>query len=60
VYGSQIFDYWMDPWGFMYEHWTDTDRLNADFVGLHDASVESANGPWGMDVPARFFTHAHA
>ncbi|HDR9501110.1 MULTISPECIES: VOC family protein [Burkholderia cepacia complex] len=60
VYGAQIFDYWMDPWGFMYEHWTDTDRLNADSTGLRDASVESANGPWGMDVPARFFAHAHA
>ena len=59
VYGSQIFDYWMDPWGFMYEHWTDTDRLNCDFVGLRDATVESANGPWGMDVPQRFFRHAH-
>lgn len=59
VYGAQIFDYWMDPWGFMYEHWTDTDRLNADFVGLRDAPVESANGPWGAQVPERFFTHAH-
>lgn len=59
VYGSQIFDYWLDPWGFMYEHWTDTDRLNADFVGLRDATIESANGPWGMDVPERFLTHVH-
>jgi catechol 2,3-dioxygenase-like lactoylglutathione lyase family enzyme len=59
VYGAQIFDYWMDPWGFMYEHWTDTDRFNAGFVGLRDATPESADGPWGMDVPARFFTHAH-
>lgn len=59
VYGAQIFDYWMDPWGFMYEHWTDTDRLKADFVGLREAPLESANGPWGMDVPERFFMHAH-
>lgn len=59
VYGAQIFDYWMDPWSFMYEHWTDTDRLNADFVGLRDAPVESADGPWGDQVPERFFTHAH-
>ena len=59
VYGAQIFDYWMDPFSFMYEHWTDTDRLNADFVGLRGASVESANGPWGAQVPERFFTHAH-
>ena len=60
VFGAQVFDYWMDPWGFMFEHWTDTDRLNAQFVGRLDATVGDANGPWGMDVPERFFTHAHA
>lgn len=27
--GSQIFDYWQDPWGRIHEHWTDTDVLNA-------------------------------
>lgn len=59
VFGGQVFDYWMDPWGFMYEHWTDTDRVNAQFVGRLDATIEEANGPWGMDVPARFLTHAH-
>ena len=59
VFGAQVFDYWMDPWGFMFEHWTDTDRINAEFVGRLDATVEDANGPWGMDVPQRFFTHAH-
>lgn len=25
VLGSQIFDYWLDPWGHMVEHWTDGD-----------------------------------
>jgi catechol 2,3-dioxygenase-like lactoylglutathione lyase family enzyme len=59
VYGAQIFDYWMDPFGFMYEHWTDTDRVNADFRGETAAPIESAFGPWGADVPDRFFTHAH-
>lgn len=59
VFGSQIFSYWMDPWGFMYEMWTDSDRLNAEFVGKLDATVEEADGPWGMDVPDRFFTHSH-
>src|SRR5205823_7689165 len=26
--GSQINDYWSDPWGRVHEHWSDTDRLN--------------------------------
>ena len=29
IYGSQIFDYWADPWGRVHEHMTDSDRLNA-------------------------------
>jgi len=59
VYGAQIFDYWMDPFDFMYEHWTDTDRMNADFRGVVDGTLESANGPWGAQVPERFFMHSH-
>jgi len=59
VYGGQIFDYWMDAWDFMYEHWTDTDRVNADFVGIVNGTIDSANGPWGAAVPERFFMHAH-
>lgn len=27
--GSQIFDYWRDPWGNTLEHWTDGDLLTA-------------------------------
>ena len=30
VLGSQIFDYWKDPWGHVLEHFTDGDLLNAD------------------------------
>ena len=59
VYGGQIFDYWMDAWDFMYEHWTDTDRVNARFQGVVDGTIDSANGPWGAAVPERFFMHAH-
>lgn len=29
ILGSQIFDYWKDPWGFELEHWTDGDRFTA-------------------------------
>jgi len=27
--GSQVFDYWRDPWGHTLEHWTDGDLLTA-------------------------------
>jgi catechol 2,3-dioxygenase-like lactoylglutathione lyase family enzyme len=29
VLGSQIFDYWRDPWGHVVEHFTDGDLLNS-------------------------------
>lgn len=28
ILGSQIYDYWLDPWGHMVEHWTDGDLFN--------------------------------
>lgn len=31
ILGSQIFDYWSDPWGRNHEHWTDGDLLNEDW-----------------------------
>jgi catechol 2,3-dioxygenase-like lactoylglutathione lyase family enzyme len=30
VLGSQVFDYWKDPWGHELEHWTDGDLLTAE------------------------------
>jgi catechol 2,3-dioxygenase-like lactoylglutathione lyase family enzyme len=29
ILGSQIFDYWQDPWGHVHEHYADGDLLNA-------------------------------
>jgi hypothetical protein len=26
--GSQVYDYWADPWRRVHEHWADSDRLN--------------------------------
>jgi len=52
VYGAQVFDYWMDPWEFMYEHWT-------DIRGILDGTFESVVGPWGAALPERFALHAH-
>ncbi len=58
VLGSQVFDYWYDPWGRAHEHWTDVDMLNASTppnlvpaeVGLHSQ--------WGDSAPQEFIEHA--
>jgi catechol 2,3-dioxygenase-like lactoylglutathione lyase family enzyme len=40
VLGSQIFDYWQDPWGHVLEHFTDGDLLNASYQSeLHDPAT---------------------
>merc|ERR1711990_1404124 len=28
INGSQVYDYWHDPFGFQLEHWTDGDQFN--------------------------------
>jgi catechol 2,3-dioxygenase-like lactoylglutathione lyase family enzyme len=33
IYGSQIFDYWADPWGRVHEHMTDRERLSEAAIG---------------------------
>lgn len=49
--GSQVFDYWKDPWGHEIEHWTDGDQLvTADGGGI--GSVADLMGvQWGMPMP---------
>lgn len=33
IEGSQVFDYWRDPFGNKIEHWTDGDLVNDDYRG---------------------------
>lgn len=52
--GSQVFDYWEDPWGRVHEHWADSDRLN-----VHNGSnlipiEEGLRSQWGEEPPQRF------
>lgn len=51
ILGSQIFDYWRDPWGHTLEHWTDGDLFTAadptGKVGLD----QLAGVQWGPDLP---------
>jgi len=54
VLGSQIFDYWRDPSGFMVEHYTDGDLCQRDTpMGYHQARPEALY-QWGPNVPPTF------
>jgi len=52
--GSQVYDYWADPWGRVHERWADTDRLNArsgsHLLPAHEALISQ----WGGPPPERF------
>lgn len=51
VLGSQIFDYWRDPWGHVLEHFTDGDLLNRSHEpGLHDPAT-ALGTQWGTFGP---------
>ncbi len=52
ILGSQIFDYWRDPWGHTLEHWTDGDLMTASW-GSREATPQDLMGvQWGMKMPA--------
>lgn len=54
ILGSQIFDYWQDPWGAKHEHYCDGDLFTADVpMGVHPVSRE-AMSQWGQAMPASF------
>jgi hypothetical protein len=58
--GSQIYDYWADPWGRVHEHWSDTDRLNkkngSNLISADDGLVSQ----WGERPPERFLNRVIA
>jgi catechol 2,3-dioxygenase-like lactoylglutathione lyase family enzyme len=56
--GSQVFDYWADPWGRVHERWADTDRLNAANGGNVLSVEEGFQSQWGDRPPDRFIGHA--
>ena len=58
VLGSQVFDYWMDPWDRVHEHWTDSDRLNSDTPSNLVAVEEGLDSQWGAPAPEKFIRHA--
>ncbi len=51
VLGSQVFDYWRDPWGHVLEHFTDGDLLDANVKpGSFDPGV-ALGTQWGTFGP---------
>lgn len=54
ILGSQIFDYWQDPWGDKHEHYCDGDLFtDAVPMGVHAVSRE-AMSQWGQTMPSSF------
>lgn len=55
--GSQVYDYWADPWGRVHEHWADSDRLNRDDGGQLISAEEGLISQWGEGPPPKFVGH---
>jgi catechol 2,3-dioxygenase-like lactoylglutathione lyase family enzyme len=54
ILGSQIFDYWQDPWGAKHEHYCDGDLFTAGVpMGVHPVSRD-AMSQWGPAMPSTF------
>jgi catechol 2,3-dioxygenase-like lactoylglutathione lyase family enzyme len=54
--GSQVFDYWLDPWERIHEHWTDTDLLNSANAA-NTMPITDLRSQWGDPAPERFKNH---
>jgi catechol 2,3-dioxygenase-like lactoylglutathione lyase family enzyme len=55
--GSQVFDYWCDPWGHVHERWADTDRLNAATPPNLVSAETGLSSQWGEGAPQKFIDH---
>jgi len=53
--GSQIFDYWRDPFGLRIEHYIDGDVSNIHYQPKRYAVTAEETTQWGMEPPGDFF-----
>jgi catechol 2,3-dioxygenase-like lactoylglutathione lyase family enzyme len=51
ILGSQVFDYWRDPWGHTLEHWTDGDLFTAADGSNISNMAELLGVQWGPMAP---------
>lgn len=54
ILGSQVFDYWRDPWGNRVEHWTDGDVFDASVPPNVTDLATMLGHQWGPGAPADF------
>jgi hypothetical protein len=52
--GSQVFDYWRDPFGNMVEHYADGDLFDASVPTSAHAVGKDSLYMWGPAVPQEF------
>ena len=52
VLGSQLFDYWRDPDGFEFEHYTDGDVFTSEVETSYSPLTFGSLWAWGPDAPA--------
>jgi hypothetical protein len=55
--GSQVYDYWADPWGRVHERGADTGRLNATSGSNLLSAEDGFRSQWGDNPPERFVRH---
>ncbi len=55
ILGSQVFDYWRDPWGHMFEHYADGDLLTATTKPGNYPALPEMLYQWGPPVSPTFF-----
>ena len=55
--GSQVYDYWADPWGRVHEHWADSDVLNKSYGTRYVDAAVGLNSQWGEPAPMEFIQH---
>lgn len=51
ILGSQVFDYWRDPWGHTLEHWTDGDLFTAADAPRTATLQDLLGVQWGPAAP---------
>ncbi len=54
ILGSQIFDYWNDPWGAKHEHYCDGDVFTSKLPTEVHAVSREAMAQWGPIMPKSF------
>lgn len=54
IEGSQVFDYWRDPFGNKVEHWTDGDLVNDDYKGGFAQIGPNALSQWAPEMGPDF------